>query len=141
VRFTFSTNKEVEEYSVAVLALSSVPLPDPDIEVEVVDIREEDGIILEIMTTTQSSLPGRTGWPDPSVGQKGTVFGTNIHDLKSLEDLYVTSPKTMAIQVKKHIGEKMLDMPSFTRSVTRSESKNVETQAHMARALVSIPIK
>jgi hypothetical protein len=66
------------------------------------------------------------------------VFGINIHDLKALEDLCVPSPETMPIQVKKHMGGKMLDMPSFPRAVTMSESENVETQFQMARALTSI---
>jgi hypothetical protein len=44
----------------------------------------------------------------------------------------------MSIQVKKYIGEKIMDMPSFPRAVTMSESENAETQAHVDRALTSI---
>jgi hypothetical protein len=86
----------------------------------------------------QYSLKGQAGGPYHSIGQKGKVFGINIHNLKAWEDLCVPSPETMPIQVKKQLGEQMLDMPSFPRAVTMSESENAETQAHIARTLASI---
>jgi hypothetical protein len=84
-KFTFGTKQEAEEYLVAVLALSSVPVPEPVVDVR--DTPEEDGIPLEVLRTTLSSLQGWTGGPYPSISQKGKVFGINIHDLKSIEYL------------------------------------------------------
>jgi hypothetical protein len=104
----------------AVLASSSIPVPDPAVDMR--DILEDNELLLEVPPMTLSFLQGRTGGPYPSIDQKGKVFGINIHDLKALGDLCVPSPETMPIQVKKDLGEQMLDMPSFPRVFTMSES-------------------
>jgi hypothetical protein len=67
------------------------------------------------------------------------VFGTNIHDLnKALEDLCMPSPDRMPNQVKKHLVEQMVGMPSFHQAVTMSKSENTETQGQTDRVLASI---
>jgi hypothetical protein len=80
---------------------------------EIVEILEDHVFLLENHPATLSSLQGRMGGLNPSIGQKGKVFRINIHDLKALEDLCVPSPETISLQVKKQLGEQMLDMHSF----------------------------
>jgi hypothetical protein len=109
--------------------------------VDTEELSEDDVILLEAPPMTLSSLKAQTGCPDPLIGQKGKVFRINIHHLKALEDLCVSSPETMPIQVKKHLGEQMLDMPSLPHAVAMSESENAETQAQVTRALASIAVK
>jgi hypothetical protein len=65
---TFSTNQEAVEYIEAVVASNTFLAQDPDMEV--VEIPEDDGILLETPPTTMSSLQGRTGGSNLLVGQK-----------------------------------------------------------------------
>jgi hypothetical protein len=118
------TKQEAEEYLVAVLLrvpLRSSTRPGRRCEGYYGVRRNSD-----ISSTNDSDFPPRPdGGPDPSIGQQGKVFGINIHELKATEELCVPLPEMMPIKVKKHIGKQMLDMLSFPRAVTMSESEKI----------------
>jgi hypothetical protein len=85
----------------------------------------------------QYSLKGQAGGPDTSIGQKGKVFGINIHNLKALEDLCVRPPlKQCQSKLRNNSASRCW---TCHLSLARSQCRSPKMRRHRLRWRGSLP--